>query len=92
MIKELDLVTIVDAVRKVNVLSELILNEKQKILAEYQPLNYTTGDICSYPNYPKDHVLISKMIDSGKEIDLLDKCKMLNMNDPTTKKLVDLIL
>mmetsp|Transcript_4867 Transcript_4867/g.4108 ORF Transcript_4867/g.4108 Transcript_4867/m.4108 type:complete len:114 (+) Transcript_4867:791-1132(+) len=92
MIKELDLVTIVDAVRKVNVLTELLLNEKQKILVDNQPLNHISGQIYSYPNYPKDYLKISQIKNLGKELEKLSGGNKLNMKDPTTKKLIDLIL
>lgn len=39
MTQELDLVSVIDLIRKTHIMSRLIMNQHQRLLAEIQPIN-----------------------------------------------------
>ncbi len=48
--KELDIISILDSVRKANALSMLLLTKHQRILADHQTINYDdNGNNGEYP-------------------------------------------
>jgi len=51
--KEIDLVNLIDSIRKVNVLTSILLTEDQRVLLEGQPINQISEDKSEYLSYPK---------------------------------------
>jgi len=53
MTQELDLVSVIDLIRKTHIMSRLIMNQHQRLLAEIQPINWLRAQNQNYREYPK---------------------------------------
>ncbi|CAI2386814.1 unnamed protein product [Moneuplotes crassus] len=90
--RELDLISIVDTMRTVHVLSNIILDKHKKVLAQHQPIN-----LCSYTrkNAKSDYPKTEEKTDQEKNIERqLEELKTLEeelWEDPISQELYNAI-
>ncbi|CAI2362670.1 unnamed protein product [Moneuplotes crassus] len=86
--QELDLTSIIDAMRTVHVLSNIILNKHKKVLAQHQPIN-----LCSNArknaksDYPKTEEKIEQEKDIGSQLEALKDLEEELWEDPISQEL-----
>jgi hypothetical protein len=90
--KELDIISILDSVRKANALSMLLLSKHQRILADHQTINYTNDDNGTNGEYPRT---VDKIMTVDQLKSSLDEMERFSSFDPSaeySRKLIDKIL
>ncbi|CAI2363052.1 unnamed protein product [Moneuplotes crassus] len=83
--QELDLISIIDTMRTVHILSNIILDKHKKILAQHQPLNLCfNAKTNSKLDYPKTEEKIKKEKNSKTQLDTLQDLEQEQLSDPIT--------
>jgi hypothetical protein len=90
--KELDIISILDSLRKANALSMLILDKHQRVLADHQTINCTNGDNVSHSQYPltKDTIMTVDQLKSSLEE--MEASASFNPSEEINRQLIDGIL
>jgi len=89
--KELDLIAIVDALRKVDTITDFLFNKHQITLLENVPINHINWKDPIHSSYPKDANSKNENITISDELEDMINSYSFEPDDPTTKKLLNKI-
>lgn len=76
--KELDIISIIDSARTANILSMLILNKSQRLLAENLPINYIESNKDNDYRYPKTNKSIMSKSDLKLALEEMERSYDIN--------------
>jgi hypothetical protein len=90
--KELDIISILDSVRKANALSMLILDKHQRVLADHQTINCTNDENVSLSEYPRTIDTIMTVDQLKSSLEEMEVLASFNPSAEINRQLIDGIL
>mmetsp|Transcript_32349 Transcript_32349/g.28642 ORF Transcript_32349/g.28642 Transcript_32349/m.28642 type:complete len:321 (+) Transcript_32349:909-1871(+) len=92
LVKELDLISIIEALRKVNMMADIMFDQNQKILTQNQSVNFINREEEKDLQNPKDEYLILKNEELEEKLNLMKNNLDFNLGDSTNNLLINNIL